>query len=238
MTGPPTLSRGRFLLWGLAFGFAGSSAVAQDSPPQGPAANVFISPAGKPFRAKEGASYPVADWFKQTDKNGDGKIDKVEFVADAEAFFKLLDRNADGVLSPLEVAVYEQRIAPEILGYRVDVSSDAAARPLHRAYVWRAQVDQPGPIDPGGSGSDLPPRSPHALDESGAGASPFGFFDEPEPLMAADFRFRGVVAKADFLKLAEIHFATLDGQNLGYLTLASLPETPMQKRLSRGRRKR
>ena len=40
-----------------------------DGPP-----NVFISPCGEPFRAKLDQPYPVADWFKQADKNGEFKV--------------------------------------------------------------------------------------------------------------------------------------------------------------------
>jgi hypothetical protein len=215
-------------------------ASAQDAPPFGPPANVFIAPTGKVFRAKEGLPYPVADWFKQADANHDGKIDKTEFLADAAAFFKVIDRNEDGVITPLEVAFYEQRIAPEILGYRVIVGSDGVLRPLRPALLWKVQsaggIDRPSSVDPAGENNpDSAPHGPQKLDESGAGASPFSFFDEPEPIMAADLSFRGVVFKADYMKLAAIHFSTLDHKDLGYLTLADLPETPMQKRLTKGR---
>ncbi len=208
---------------------------AQDLPNDGgPPANVFISPPGRPYRAKEDAPYAVADWFKAADKNADGKIDKAEFLADSEAFFTLLDRNKDGVLAPSEIAFYEQRIAPEVLGYRVDVSAAGLIPTPTRPRLWRAQTDRPGPIDPGGDEhQEDTPKQPHSLDESNSGAAPFSFFDEPEPLMAADLHFRGYVMKADFMKLADAHFSNLDRQEQGYLTLATLPETPMQKRLAK-----
>ena len=220
-----------------------SAALAQDAP-LGPPANVFIAPTGKVFRAKEGLPYPVIDWFKQADANHDGKIDKAEFLADAAAFFKVIDRNEDGYITPIEAAFYEQRIAPEILGYRVELGSDGIPRPLRPALLWKTQstgggIDRPSSIDPAGENNpDAAPHGPHKLDESGAGASPFSFFDEPEPVMAADLGFRGVVSKADYMKLAEIHFRNLDHKDLGYLTLADLPETPMQKRLEKGRHRR
>ena len=210
----------------------------------GPPANVFIAPSGRVFRAKEGLPYPVAEWFKQADANHDGKIDKAEFLADTAAFFKVIDRNEDGFITPLEVAFYEQRIAPEILGYRVEVGSDGVMRPSRPAWVWKTQatgggIDRPSSIDPAGDNNpDGAPHGPQKLDESGAGAAPFSFFDEPEPVMAADLSFRGVVSKADYMKLAAIHFTTLDRKGLGYLTLADLPETPMQRRLSKARRRR
>jgi hypothetical protein len=217
-------------------------AAAQDDAILGPPANVFIAPTGKVFRAKEGQPYPVVEWFRQADTNHDGKLDKAEFLADAAAFFKVIDRNEDGYITPLEVAFYEQRIAPEILGYRVDVGSDGALRPLRPALLWKVQsaggIERPSAVDPAGENNpDFAPHGPQKLDESGAGASPFSFFDEPEPVMAADLSFRGIVSKADYMKLAAIHFQDLDPNGRGYLTLADLPETPMQKRLAKGRHK-
>jgi hypothetical protein len=206
------------------------SALARVDDDDGPE-NVFISPCGKPFRAPPGAPYPVVDWFKQADKDGDGKLDHAEFMADAEAFFKVLDINGDGVLDNYEVAVYEHRIAPEIIGYRMKVSQGGA-------FLWRAQVDRPGEIDPGGDVPNTP--KPKGLDESGQGAAPYGFFESPEPVMAADTEFRGFVRKVNFMRLADRHFTELDKDSDGYLTLAKLPKTPMQKLVERayGHRRR
>ena len=201
-----------------------------DAPP-----NVFISPHGQPFRARAGAPYPVVDWFKQADKNADGKIDKAEFLADAEAFFKTLDRNGDGVLSHYEVLLYEHNIAPEVLGGTVRVGAAGGGR------LWLALIDTPGPVDPGGGSTeeDAPVVKEH-LDVAGQGAVPYSFFEEPEPLLAADLNVDGIIRKDNFLKVAGDHFASLDVDDVGYLTLKKLPRTPMQKLVEHsqhGRRK-
>ena len=226
-----------------------ATSFAQDRPafglPEDPG-NVFISPCGRPFRAKPGQPYPVANWFRMADADVDGKLDRAEFIEDTLAFFKHLDRNGDGVIGPDEVAFYEQRIAPEVLGMRVDIRGGVAvARPVLETV--QGMPGGPASGGMGGTGGDNEGESrleppdpddfphPRPYDASGAGASPYSFFDEPEPVTAADSHFRGVISKADFRALAEIHFSTLDSAGLGYLTLEGLPKTPVQRRLERVR---
>ncbi|HTX50058.1 MAG TPA: hypothetical protein VME40_11795 [Caulobacteraceae bacterium] len=213
----------------------------------GPPPNLFISPCGQPFRAKRGAAYPVVDWFHQADKNGDGKIDRAEFNADAEASFHTLDQNHDGVLSPYEVNYYELRICPEVVGARVESWQDR--RDPGAARLWLAQFGGGGGggqgragggnIAPGGPPPTSSGPAPNPADESNKGASPYSFFDEPEPVAAADVRFVGLISKADFLTLSNAHFDALDKDGPGYLTLDALPKTPVQRHLARegGRRR-
>lgn len=224
----------------------GGPALADDSDDDDAPQNVFISPCGKPFRAKPLDPYPVVDWFKAADKNGDGKLDHAEFMADAEAFFKVLDVNNDGIIDPREVFRYERGVAPEILGYRVKVSDARTAPGLWGGRLLLAQMmggggmggggAAAGQIDPGG---DEPPEEhpPHDIDESGQGASPFGFFSEPEPVMAADEDLNGYIRKAAFLRLAGRHFDRLDPDEVGYLTLAKLPRTQAQIKVERYQRR-
>jgi len=215
-------------------------AQSEDSDPfqGGDPPNVFFSPSGKPYRAKHGAPYPVIDWFKVADANADGRIDHAEFMADCAAFFKILDRNGDGVISPQEVAFYERMIAPEVLGMRVEGTNHEIIEVKPR--LWRVQQGpsgagslSPSGAEPGDADPDAAPRAQH-YDASGKGAAPYSFFDEPEPVTAADLDFHGLISKANFLKLADIHFQTLDPTGAGFLTLAQLPKTPAQRRLARG----
>jgi hypothetical protein len=227
----------RQAVWSLlALGALASPALAapagDDDDDENALPNTFISPCGQPFRAPLGAPYPVVDWFKAADKNADGKLDHAEFIADAAAFFTVLDVNNDGVLNRHEVAIYEQRIAPEIIGGRVRTS-------WNDAQLWLAQLDRPGPIDPGG---DQPPdesdQKAPPLDESLQGAAPYGLLGEPEPVQAADLDLNGVITRQNFLKLADMHFQTLDTTGRGYLTLATLPKTEVQKLLEKMRPKK
>ena len=77
-------------------------------------AHLFISPAGRPYRSASGQPYPVVAWFKAADANQDGKLDKAEFRADAEAFYHVLDRNGDGLVTDDEIAYYETTLVPEL----------------------------------------------------------------------------------------------------------------------------
>ena len=206
---------------GLALfgGGAARAAKADDWP------NVFISPCGQPFRAKSGAPYPVVEWFKQADKNADGKVDRDEFVADAEAFFKVLDSNGDGVIDSYEVAVYEHNIAPEVLGFTAPISDrrlDNGKPPR----LWLAQTTT-NSIQNGGA----PDAPSQPVEEVPQGAAPFCLIETPEPITAADVNFSGTIQKADFLALADRRFTALDKGQAGYLTLAKLPQTYVQKAL-------
>jgi EF hand len=228
-----SFSRRRFGL-SLAGLFAMSAAPASARDPDD-WPNVFISPMGQPFRAKMGAPYPVVNWFKAADKDADGKLDHAEFMADAGAFFDVLDLNHDGVLNSYEVAIYEHRVAPEILGINVPVSDLRGARDLPGragARLWLAQetygpqVGLQQPNEPVIQGETIP-----------EGAAPFGLLETPEPLSAADVNFSGFIMKANFLKLADRRFDKLDHDQDGYLTLAKLPKTYVQKKLEHGARK-
>ncbi len=206
--------------------------------------NVFIAPMGKPFRAKDGAPYPVVDWFKAADKNGDGKLDHAEFMADAVAFFDYLDLNHDGSLSSFEVEVYERRIAPEILGLKVtgDLRGGRGGDKPGRGEagrIWLAQYGGGGladvPVYTNGNASGEPRADIN--EPMPEGAAPFSLLNVPEPLAAADVDFSGTIKKANFLKVAARRFDTLDRNQDGFLVLAKLPKTYAQVRLEKQSRK-
>jgi len=77
-------------------------------PPARP--KLFISPSGEPFRGDNG----LAAWFAKADTDHDGALSEAEFAADAQRFFKTLDRNGDGKLDGFEIQAYEHDIVPEI----------------------------------------------------------------------------------------------------------------------------
>jgi len=243
-------------------------ALARGADDDGPA-NVFFSPHGRPYRAPAGAPYPVADWFKDANRKGDGKLGLDEFVADAGAFFDVLDLNGDGVLDAREITLYEHAVAPEVLGMRVTVYASGGRPGGTRAFgarLWRAQYSPiggpegqigqaPGPpampglptqsVPQGDPLGDLQPNSSSSApaapdgDANLQGAAPYSLIDEPEPVTAADpdYLFSGVVKRAKFLAHARDNFAFLDANHAGYLTLAGLPQSPVQKVIEQSRRR-
>src|SRR4051794_2445198 len=70
--------------------------------------NVYLSLMGEPFRTNAAGEDPFDQWFKLADTDGDGSISRLEFRADAQAFFATLDTNDDKVIDGDEMAVYEQ----------------------------------------------------------------------------------------------------------------------------------
>ena len=184
--------------------------------------SLFISPSGQPFRAAAGQPYPVAAWFAQADKNSDGRIDRAEFRADAEAFFRILDVSHDGVIDPFEMQAYENQVVPEILGaFRVPEGGGAP--------VEIAPGDRRGGARRGLFGlGPRPPEDP-GEDSVASGAAPFELIPDPEPLAAADLAMDGHITLAEFMTVTDRRFARLDKKGLGYLTLADLPKTLAQK---------
>jgi hypothetical protein len=185
-----------------------------------PGPSLFISPSGQPFRAAAGQPYPVAAWFAQVDKRGDGRIDRAEFRADSEAFFHVLDANHDGVIDPFEMQAYENEVVPEILGaFRVPGEGAAGAIQYDR---------QPGEAEHRGLFGRRKPQPDAGASSVADGAAPFELIPDPEPLAAADLAMDGHITLAEFLKVADRRFDRLDKKGLGYLTLAGLPKTEAQ----------
>jgi hypothetical protein len=203
------------------------ASLAGGRPASGP--SLFISPAGQPFRAAPGEPYPVGRWFAQVDRNGDGRIDRAEFRADAEAFFHALDINRDGVVDGFEIANYESTVVPEILGaYGAPPGQGDAT--VHRA---RPSPDA-GSRRRGRGGA----RDGDAGDVVMGGATAYELLSVPEPVAAADANLTGRVTLADFMVAADRRFARLDGKGQGYLTLADLPMTPVQRAAERQAKER
>ena len=212
------------------------AACASDGPPEpgrreDPAAvarrlpNVFISPAGKPFRAPPGQPYPVAAWFAEADADHEGRPTREELRADTLAFFHRLDTNHDGVIDGFEVADYEQA-TPEILPH---IGRLHAGEGLDQSLDFgddRNTSRPRGERRPSGLAPARPSRSDNT--EPTQGAALFSLINEPEPVAAADTQFDGRITASAFAAAADRRFDLLETNQKGYLTLAELPKTPVQ----------
>ncbi len=184
------------------------------SGPSGP--QLFISPAGEPFRAPSGAPYPIKAWFDGADANHDGALGRDEFVADSLRFFAVVDTDKNGVIDGFEVSNYETRIAPEIIGLP---SPGGATR--------RGPMGQ-GPGGDGGGDNEMGPRRRQQGANVLQGAALFGLIAEPEPVMASDGDFDRRITRDEATKAAKTRFALLDNDKDGLLKLEELPKTPAQ----------
>jgi hypothetical protein len=185
-----------------------------DGAPRPPHRQLFISPAGEPFRAEPGSPYPVAAWFAGADTNHDGALNRDEFVADAVRFFAVIDADHGGTIDGFEVSAYETQVAPEILqGFRG--GSPGAERVGRRA----------GGGPPGGRRGG---RSP--MGGMLQGATPYSMLAEPQPVMGADGDFDRRITRDEAIRAARSRFALLDTDRDGQLRLADLPRTPAQVR--------
>lgn len=181
--------------------------------PRPPHRQLFISPAGEPFRAEPGAPYPVASWFAGADANHDGALSRDEFVADATRFFAVVDADNSGVIDGFEVSAYETQVAPEILqGFRGGPPG-----------VERADRRAGGPRGGGKRGGG---RSP--MGGMLQGATPYSLLAEPQPVMGADGDFDRRVTRDEAIRAAKSRFALLDADGDGRLRLADLPRSPAQ----------
>ena len=200
---------------------------------------LFISPMGEPFRPSGREDDALADWFRQADRNHDGRLTIEEMQQDAERFFALLDVNHDGEIDPDEITRYEEVVAPEIrTGEHFGLSA--------------FDSDDPKGGEPGGRGRGGGHHRSGGGDEGGRGffrsidtdqhqgAGRFGLLDLPEPVISADTDFDRGVSLNEFRIASQQRFLALDLDHKGYLTLDVLetirpappaaPKAPEQSR--------
>jgi hypothetical protein len=180
---------------------------AKPSPPparEGP----FLSPMGEPFRSAQLAADNAGAWFAAADRDGDSALSPAELSEDAARFFARLDGDRDGELEMVEIARYENEIAPEVqvgLQMRATGVGDWGGGRRRRIVVYEKGVD---------------------------GAGRFSFLNIPHPVMAADADMNRGVSSAEFAQAAAERFALLDKDRDGRLVRAELPPLP-QPRLRR-----
>lgn len=203
------MRRSLILLAGALLLASEAAAQSIQSPQAAGFTQLFISPCGEPYRGRAGDPYPVALWFKQTDANHDGAIDKAEFRADHAGFFDALDNDANGVLDGPEVSFYENRVVPDVFHPEM---FGMAVGPTLAQYAPQGTIKNPTR------------RAPREY----VGAAAYGLLAEAEPVRAADTDLNGRVSKQEFQEAADRRFARLDKNADGKLELTELPATAVQ----------
>jgi hypothetical protein len=153
---------------------------------------------------------PLDVWWAGVDRDRDGRVSQVEFLADAARFFAICDRNGDQIIDDPEIVAYEAA-TPEILppvggGWR----------------GGRGFATDSGATSSGGP----PPRGFRSGPSSDEGAARYALLQQPQPLRMADTDQSGKVTAAEFDAKARSDFARLDRDRDGQMMMAELPPLP------------
>lgn len=201
-------------LGALALGTA-ASAAAQPRPNDSVRQpSLFVSPMGQPFRANASGARGIDLWFTAADADYDSRISRDEFMANANAFFPLVDANQDGALTSLEDTAYWRQSAPEVVG------GPTGGEPIGNTLSPPTQHDRNNGGHQIVQTSDVNIRGPHrgGPAERPTGAQAYGLLGDAEPIMSCDPNFDRRVTLAEFDACAERRFAILDASHDGYFT--------------------
>lgn len=207
---------------------------------------MFVSPAGEPFRAPADAPYPVVDWFKAADADHDGQLTRIEFIADGMRFFATLDTDRDGRLLPPEIDRYENVVLVEDKGLATATAgadTPPADKRVRREDDVERKIMRDARTRMGGGGTDPKEAALHAQNvmaaaaQMVAGVARYGLIASPQPVKAGDMDMDGAVNSNEFRRLLSRRFDTLDSESNGFLRLADLPETLAQQVGDRKRKK-
>ena len=176
--------------------------------------SLFVSPMGQPFRANASGARGIDLWFTALDHDYDNRISHDEFMANANAFFPLVDANQDGALTSMEDIAYWRHDAPELVG------GDPGGEPIGNV----AEPPEQRRRDNGGHqvvhGNDVTIRGPNRgrPAERPVGAQAYGLLGDAEPIMSCDSNFDRRVTLQEFDSCAERRFAMLDANHDGHFT--------------------
>ncbi|MDB5309289.1 MAG: EF-Hand, Calmodulin [Gemmataceae bacterium] len=161
--------------------------------------------------ARNAPRFDAARFFKDHDKNNDGKLSKDELPATAQSQFDQIDTNKDGYISQEELQQYAARMARqrpqliEIVFYTIDIPEEAlTTQELQTAYDQLRRLDKnnDGKIDESEVKAIREQRRKERTD---------GIFS------ALDRNKDGKISKEEARGLWADNFAQLDKNGDGYL---------------------
>ena len=167
---------------------------------------------GEPYWTNAAGEHPFDQWVKTADQDGDGAVSRVEFRADADAFFESLDLNDDKIIDGNEMADYEQ-LAPgrtRAAGGGAKLPSSARPKPTSSTPLMKGQVA----VVANGSAPSATRIHP--------GGGRINFSEVPQPVAMADANLDRRVTVEEFRKTAGRRFANYDLDQDGRLTRKEL----------------
>jgi hypothetical protein len=141
-------------------------------------------------------------------------------------WFNAADKDHDGKLTKAEF-----RADADAFYHELDINKDGVIDSREVAYyekITAPEIIQSFVPDQGG-GDD----SSFKRNQPPQGGAWYGLLGEPEPVAAADTNFDGVITYPEFMQATDERWKLLDPDKKGYITLDSLPQTPIQAKLAR-----
>lgn len=184
---------------------------------------VALPSASASAEARQRFEQEVEAHFKETDKNGDGKVTRDEATSVASERFAEMDTNKDGSLDAVEIAVSAERDIQRRAGDRIrelDRNGDGKltrdeAAPGMLAHFERYDTDGDGAI---------------TLDEVMKATAPRGGRPRSSPLALLDTDGDGLVSAQEHARAPMEWFDRADTNHDGAVTLeeakAALPKDP------------
>ncbi|WP_162305861.1 EF-hand domain-containing protein [Oleisolibacter albus] len=163
-----------------------------------PSGELLAPPTADPDRFRQA----LVDWFHRSDSNGDGFLDKAEFLADADRSFAAFDRDGDGLITSLELT----QMRMESPNRAPPPKPSSRLRPDHLV-VGPEQMEAA------------------ATESARRGVQPRVAVD---PVMSADTNADFRVSLAEMRAQAERRFAQFDANRDGRLSLDEVVERQMR----------